>query len=164
MDYTIRPVEESDWEQITAIFNHFVVESQAAYPEEPVEIEFFRSKHLQAPDYPFMVASAHGETVGFAYLAPFQPVPTMRRSATLTYFIRPDHTGNRLGESFLDLLMDAGKRLGVTNFLAHISSANDGSIRFHRKHGFTECGCFREVGVKGGLTFDMVWMQRIEEA
>jgi phosphinothricin acetyltransferase len=163
MDYTIRPVEEDDWEQITSIFNHFVVNSHAAYPEEPVEISFFRTKYLQAPDYPFMVASAEGEVVGFAYLAPFQPVPTMRRSAMLTYFICPDHTGKRLGERFLDLLVDAGKRLGVTTYLAHISSANDGSIRFHSKHGFTECGRFREVGVKGGRTFDMVWMQRIEE-
>jgi phosphinothricin acetyltransferase len=163
MDYAIRPIEENDWEQITSIFNHFVINSHAAYPEEPVESSFFRSKYLQAPDYPFVVASAEREVVGFAYLAPFQPVPTMRRSAMLTYFIRPDHTGKRLGERFLDLLVDEGKRLGVTNYLAHISSANDGSIRFHRKHGFTECGRFREVGVKGGRTFDMVWMQRIEE-
>ena len=163
MEYTIRPVEEYDWDPITSIFNHFVVNSNAAYPEEPVGIDFFRNKHLQAPDYPFMVATADGKAVGFAYLAPFQPVPTMRRSAMLTYFIHPEHTGQKIGGRFLRLLMDQGRHLGVTTFLAHISSANEGSIRFHQKHGFAECGRFREVGVKGGQSFDMVWMQRVEK-
>ena len=164
MDYTIRPVEETDWQTITEIFNHFVENSHAAYPEEPVDDGFFRAKHLKAPDYPFTVAALEDEVVGFAYLAPFQPAPTMRRSAMLTYFIHPDHTGRRLGGRFLDFLMEEGRRLGVTNFLAHISSANHGSIRFHEKHGFTECGRFLEIGVKGGRNFDMVWMQRIENA
>ncbi len=140
--YKIRPVEETDWQPITDIFNHFVENSHAAYPEEPVDNGFFQAKHLKAPDYPFTVAALGDEVVGFAYLAPFQPVPTMRRSAMLTYFIHPDHTGRKLGGRFLDFLMEEGKRLGVTNFLAHISSANHGSIRFHEKHGFAECGRF----------------------
>ncbi|MDX2435876.1 MAG: GNAT family N-acetyltransferase [Acidobacteriota bacterium] len=56
-----------------------------------------------------------------------------------------------------------GRRLGITNFLAHISSGNEGSIRFHARHGFTECGRFLKVGEKAGRTFDMVWTQRIED-
>jgi phosphinothricin acetyltransferase len=49
--------------------------------------------------------------------------------------------------------------MGVDTFLAHISSLNEGSIRFHLRHGFTECGRFRCVGRKRGHDFDMVWMQ-----
>ena len=52
--------------------------------------------------------------------------------------------------------------MGVDNFMAHISSLNEGSIRFHLRHGFTECGRFRRVGTKNGRDFDMVWMQRLE--
>ena len=163
MEYTIRSVSETDWSQITSIFNHFVEHSFAAYPEEPVEIDFFRKKHRDAPTYPFVIAAADDQVVGFAYLVPFNPVSTMRRSALLTYFIHPDHTGKRLGQRFLQLLLDDGKKLGISNFLAHISSCNEGSIRFHEREGFTECGRFLEIGVKGGRTFDMVWMQRIEE-
>jgi len=49
--------------------------------------------------------------------------------------------------------------MGIDTFLAHISSLNEGSIRFHLRHGFTECGRFRCVGTKRGQDFDMVWMQ-----
>ncbi len=162
MDATIRSVDQRDWGAVTAIFNHFVANSFAAYPEEPVADDFFQKKHEAVADYPFLVAEAGGAIVGFAYLSPFHPVATMKTSALLTYFIHPDHTGKGLGGLFLGRLMEAGRRLGVTNFLAHISSANEGSIRFHARHGFAECGRFLNIGTKAGQTFDMVWMQRIE--
>ena len=161
MNSRIRLVADTDWEAITAIFNHFVAGSFAAYPEEPVDHTFFRGRHGAHPTYPFLVAEADGAVVGFAYLSPFHPVSTMRQTASLTYFIHPDYTGHGLGSSFLERLVEAGRGLGVTTFLAHISSENPGSIRFHLKHGFTECGRFRNVGVKKGRPFDMVWMQKV---
>lgn len=162
METTIRAVEERDWPAVTAVFNHFVTETFAAYPDEPVAGDFFKTRHLDSPGFPFLVAESGGEVVGFAYLSQFHPVPTMKRSATLTYFIHPDCTGAGLGSRFLDLLIEEGRHLGITTFLAHISSANEGSIRFHLRHGFSECGRFLKVGEKAGREFDMVWMQRIE--
>jgi phosphinothricin acetyltransferase len=50
---------------------------------------------------------------------------------------------------------------GITTILAGISSLNPGSIEFHRKKGFTECGRFRKVGRKKGHDFDTVWMQKM---
>lgn len=163
MDPTIRAVEERDWQAVTAVFNHFVTDSFAAYPEQPVSGDFFKKRHLDSPDFPFLVAELNGEVIGFAYLSAFHPVPTMKRSATLTYFIHPDHTGAGLGSTLLDLLLAAGRHLGIRTYLAHISSANEGSIRFHTRHGFTECGRFLKIGEKAGRSFDMVWMQRIED-
>jgi phosphinothricin acetyltransferase len=48
----------------------------------------------------------------------------------------------------------------VETILASISSRNEGSLRFHRKHGFRECGCFEGVGRKFDQDFDVVWMQK----
>ncbi len=162
MNATIRAVEERDWPAIAEVFNHFVINGLAAYPEEPVSGKVFEKRHLESPDLPFVIGEIGGAVVGFAYLSPFHHASTMKRSATLTYFIQPESTGAGLGGRFLDLLIERGKGLGITNFLAHISSANEGSIRFHARHGFTECGRFLKVGEKAGRTFDMVWMQRIE--
>lgn len=162
MNTSIRAVEERDWPAVTAVFNHFVANSLAAYPEDPVSDDFFKKRHSKNPDFPFLVADIDGTVVGFAYLTPFHPAPTMKKSATLTYFIRPDRTGGGIGSRFLESLLESGRRHGITNFLAHISSANENSIRFHARHGFTECGRFLKIGDKMGRTFDMVWMQRIE--
>jgi phosphinothricin acetyltransferase len=160
--YSIRPVQDDDWPIVAAIFNHFVVNSPAAYPDRPVAADFFRDRHQVLPDYPFVVVEAEGLVVGFAYLSPVHPVPTMRRSAQVTYFILPNHTGKGLGTRLLDLLLEAGRALGIDNFMAHVSSLNQGSIRFHLRHGFTECGRFRRVGTKHDRDFDMIWFQRIE--
>lgn len=162
MEYTIRPVIDDDWPAVASVFNYFVDHSPAAYPEERVGVEFFRNKHCAAPSYPFVVLEVNDLVVGFAYLSPFHPVATMRRSAAVTYFILPEYTGMGIGSRFLELLLDEGRKMDVDNFLAHISSLNDGSIRFHERHGFTECGRFRRVGTKSGRDFDMVWMQRVE--
>jgi L-amino acid N-acyltransferase YncA len=160
MNRQIRAVEDRDWEVITAIFNHYVAESYAAYPDQPVDEDFFRDRQTAHSEYPFVVAEELEGVVGFAYLSPFHPVPTMRHTASLTYFIHPEHTGRGLGKIFLEHLLEAGKKIGITNFMAHISSGNEGSIRFHLRNGFTECGRFANVGFKKGRRFDMVWMQR----
>ncbi len=162
MSYTIRPVREGDWSAATRVFNHYVRESPAAYLEEPVRDDFLRAWQRAAPAFPFLVVEVGGEVVGFGFMAPFHRSPTMSRSATLTYFLLPEHTGGGIGTQLLRRLMDEGRRLGVWNFLANISSGNEGSLRFHQRHGFVECGRFRRVGSKHGREFDMVWVQRIE--
>ena len=161
MEPSIRPVSEADWGAVTAIFNHFVAHSFAAYPEAPVDERFFRLRAVR-PGYPFLVAELDGRVVGFGWLAPFHPAATLRRSATLTYFLDPGHTGRGLGSALLEQLLEAGRELGVRSFLAHVSSRNPGSLRFHRKHGFAECGRFVDAGVKHGEHFDIVWFQRLE--
>ena len=160
MNALIRPVLESDWEPIAAIFNHFVTESFAAYPDTPVDLTFLRDRHAAHPMFPFVVAEITGWVAGFAYLSPFHPAPTMRQTANLTYFLDPEFTGRGIGAMFLEHLLEAGKTLGITNFMAHVSSLNPGSIRFHLAHGFTKCGSFINVGVKNGRAFDMVWLQK----
>lgn len=160
MNALIRPVAESDWQPIAAIFNFYVTESFAAYPDQPVDELFFRDRHRANPSYPFIVAESEGRVVGFAYLSPFHPASTMRHTASLTYFLHPEHTGRGHGTVLLESLLDSGGKIGITNFMAHISSKNPGSIRFHFHHGFTECGRFMNVGMKSGQVYDMVWMQK----
>ena len=163
MDYRIRPVAEADFQALTEVYNHHVRHSLAAYPDEVVGPEFFSSKWDRNPEHPFLVVEVGGAVRGFAYLSPFHFASTMSGTAALTYFLHPDITGGGIGSRLLERLLAAGERLGVRNFLANVCSHNEGSLRFHRRHGFVECGRFRSVGVKFGRPFDMVWMQRIPE-
>ncbi len=156
----LRPVAAGDWEAVTRIFNHYVEHTFAAYPDRPVGESFFRDRHAGNREYPFLVAELASDVVGFAYLAPFHGADTMRRSATVTYFLDPDHTGMGIGSRLLDRLLAEGRRIGIANFMAHVSSLNEASLRFHLRHGFSECGRFVGVGEKHGRPFDMVWLQR----
>jgi len=106
------------------------------------------------------IQDQNGEVVGFGMLRPHNPMPTFSRTAEVTYFIHPEHTGKGLGMMSLGYLEKGAVAQGITNILANISSLNPMSIRFHQKNGFIECGRFKKVGKKKGQDFDTVWMQK----
>lgn len=145
--------------EVMGIFNHYVMHSLAAYPEQPLPVEAIRK--MAFPGYPILVALTPEKRVaGFGMLRPWHPMPTFRQTAEISYFIAPEHTGRGLGKMFFERLRERAEGMGITQLLASISSANDASLAFHRKQGFVECGRFREVGLKHGQRFDVVWMQK----
>ena len=161
MDYRLEPVSVEDGDQIIDIFNYYVANSFAAYPENKVPNEFFQSFLNLTQGYPFLVAKdMSGKVVGFGSLRPYSPFPTFSRVAEITNFISPEHTGIGIGQQILDSLLDQAKKMGIVTFLASISSLNQASLAFHKKNGFVECGCFVGIGQKMGKVFDVVWMQR----
>ena len=84
MDYRLEPVSVEDGDQIIDIFNYYVENSFAAYPESKVPDEFFGSFLNLTQGYPFLVAKdMGGKVVGFGSLRPyslFQPFLGPRRS------------------------------------------------------------------------------------
>lgn len=161
MDSRLEPVSVEDGNQIIDIFNHYVENSFAAYPERKVPYEFFELFLNMAQGYPFLVAKdGEGTVLGFGLLRPHSPMPAFSRTAEITYFLAPEHTGKGVGGKILDRLLAVAVEKGITTILASISSLNEPSLAFHKKHGFVECGRFVGIGRKNGREFDVVWMQR----
>lgn len=158
MNAIIRIFRETDRIPIRDIFNRFVRESYAAYPEAEVEPDFL--DHLLDSVAVFRVLEIDGVVEGFGFVRSFMPLPNFGHTGVLTYFILPEFTRKGLGTNLLDALIEAGRREGIINYLANISSRNEQSLAFHRKHGFQEVGRLLDVGVKFGEPFDIVWMQK----
>jgi len=161
MRYTLEPLAEAHRKAVIDIFNHYVAHSFAAYPEATVGYEVFDRFLEMSKGYPAVAAKTEaGEVAGFAFLRPYHHADTFQRTAEITYFILREHTGKGLGGAILDRFIEQARKMGVDNFLASISSRNQESLEFHRRHGFRECGNFQEVGRKFGQSFDVVWLQR----
>jgi len=161
MTYTIRPAEDKDRNAVNSIFQHFVNTSMAAYPETMYENGAYDRLRQAGKSHPFLVAEAEtGEVVAFAQARPYHGADTIKRTAEITYFILPEHHGHGLGERLLNKLIEMLRPLGVDNLLGSISSHNEQSLKFHKKHGFVEVGWFRNVGRKWGKDFDIIWVQR----
>ena len=160
VEYAIRDVTDADAQQVVDIFNHFVLNSFAAYPNREVGLEFFHKLRRMAEGYPFLVVEVGRGLVGFALLRPYHSSETFKSTGVLTYFIMPEYTGLGLGSELLKVLVQAARARGIEHLLATISSRNEQSLRFHRKHGFVECGRLRNIGTKFGERFDVVWVQR----
>lgn len=159
-NFVFREVRNSDAEAITEIFNHFVENSFAAYPEEKMGLELYERLKNMASGYPFYIVEINNKVIGFGLLRSFYHSNAFKRAAEITYFILPEFTGKGLGKQFLDILEKEGKKLGVDTILANISSKNEQSINFHLKYGFKECGRFVKVGKKFDKDFDVIYMQR----
>ena len=156
------PISNEDREPIMDIFNYYVENSFAAYPETTLPYDAFDMFLKMSQGYATAaVKDDNGELIGFGLLRVHNPMPTFSKTAEITYFIRPEHTGKGVGTKLLTHLEKEGKKKGITNILANISSLNPRSINFHKKNGFIQCGRFKSVGMKNGQVFDTVWMQKM---
>jgi len=159
--YEIRRVRDDDRIAVVGIFNYFVENSFAAYPDKKVGPEIFDLLKNMSRGGAFYVAETPGkEVVGFALLRHHQIAEAFKRAGEITYFILPEHGRRGLGARFMDIIAEDARAAGVETLLANISSLNEASLNFHFKHGFKKCGLFERIGQKFGKDFDVIWMQK----
>ncbi len=164
MKIAAKPFNDEYAPQVMGIFNHYIENSFAAFPEQPLPVEAFAMMKHMSKDMPAHVLVDEddgGKCVGFGFLKAYNPMPAFRKTAAITYFIDRNCTGKGLGRNLLSILEGEARKKGITAILAEISSENPGSLRFHGANGFRECGRFTGIGVKKGKTFDVIWMQKI---
>lgn len=164
MNCVFMPLSESHRRPVVDIFNFFVENGFAAYPEDKVPDAFFDLLLKAAAGYPAVVIidqDASDQVAGFALMRPYHPVKTFERCAAVSYFLLPPYTHRGLGQKIIAYFMDEARQRGIDTLLADISSLNEASIRFHEKMGFEHCGRFRRIGRKRGRDFDVVWMQKL---
>jgi len=162
MNIKLKPITKEYQKEIIDIFNYYVENSFAAYLENELPYEFFEKFLQMCAGYPAVVAQDENKNVlGFGMLRAYNPFPTFSQTAEITYFIKPELTGQGIGKNILDYLVQEGKKKGLTSILASISSRNNRSINFHRKNGFIECGRFKNICKKKNKTFDVVYMQKM---
>ncbi|MBP2133553.1 phosphinothricin acetyltransferase [Methanomicrobium sp. W14] len=152
---------EDDRNGIIDIFNWYIENSFAAYPENKVSYEFFDNFLEISQKYPSVsVKDEKGNILGFGMLRPHSPVRSFSHTAKITYFIKPGYTGRGIGKEMLNSLQSEGKDFGIKVVIAGISSKNTGSIHFHEKNGFLKCGIFPGVMKKNVEYIDEVWMYK----
>lgn len=161
MDYRIEPLVEADRFPVLDIFNYYVDNSFAAFPDQQAPPAFFDSILELALGYPALAArTGAGEVAGFAFLRAFLPFSTLRRTAQSSIFLAPGHAGKGLGTRLLAALVQGAVERDVDSLVAAVSSLNGASLNFHAKHGYVERGRIVCAGRKFGKDFDLVWMQR----
>lgn len=161
MDVTLVPFEEKHRNPVIDIFNHYVTEGFAAYPENPLPYEAFDLFRKMTAGYPAYVAETRdGVVAGFGFLHPHNPMPTFAHVAEISYFLAPEACRCGIGSKILGHLLEEAPKKGISTVLASISAPNEPSIAFHVRHGFVECGRFRGVLKKKGSAVDVVWMQK----
>ena len=115
---------------IMDIFNYYVENSYAAYPELKLSYEFYKKFLEMTKGYPaFIIKNKDNEkVVGFCFLRAYNPFPVFRETAEITYFLEKNEIGKGIGKKALNKLEEEAKKIGINKLLANISSENITSI------------------------------------
>jgi phosphinothricin acetyltransferase len=160
MKFVFEPMSLEHSREIMDIYNYYVENSYAAYPDRALPYEFYPKFLDMTKGYPAYTILEEGRVVGFCFLHAYNPFPSFKECAEITYFIDKDFTGKGIGKAALERLEAEAAQKGIKRILANISSLNNQSLSFHLKNGFRECGRLEKIITKQGKQFDVVWMQK----
>jgi len=159
----IRPSQDQDIDQISAIYAHHVLHGTGTFEiEAPSVVDMAqRRADVLGKQLPYLVAVNGAEVIGFAYCNWFKPRPAFRYSAEDSIYLAPGAAGQGLGRALLTELCSQAARVGVRKLIAVIGdSANHGSIEVHRRVGFKPAGILTSCGWKFDRWLDVVLMDK----
>lgn len=158
----IRPIATNDASAIAAIYAHHVLTGTASFELEPPTVGFWTDKiaAITARGWPFVVAEAGGDVVGYAYATQFRDRPAYARTCENSIYVRADSHGCGIGSALMTALCEAALASGFQEMIAVIGGGEPASVALHAKAGFRHAGRMERVGEKFGKLLDTVYMQR----
>ncbi len=160
---TIRDAEPADLPTLTAIYNHYVVASNATFDITPFTVDGRKAwfdTYSPGGRHRLLAADRDGEVLGYITSSPLRPKPAYDTSVETTVYCRPDAVGEGLGSQLYEALFAALADQDLHRAYAGIALPNDASVALHQRLGFTVLGTYREVGRKFDRYWDVRWFER----
>lgn len=161
---TIRDAVPADVPAITALQNALIptttVEWTDALHTDDERLAWL-SDH-ESRGFPVLVAEVAGAVVGCAAYGDFSDSitrPGYRFVVEHTIHVRDDHWGGGIGRQLMHALIERARAAGIHVMVGAVDGANEASIRFHERLGFTEVARMPQVGAKHGRWLDLVLLQ-----
>ncbi|MBV8046237.1 MAG: N-acetyltransferase [Paludibacterium sp.] len=159
----IRPAALVDLPAILDIYNEVISHSTAVYCDDPVTLAerqaWFAAR--QEKGFPVLVACETDKVIGYASFGDFRSFPGYRYTVEHSVHLAPPARGKGVGAQLVNALLPLARDMGKHVMVGAVDAANEGSIRFHQRLGFSEVARMPEVGFKFGRWLDLVMLQRV---
>ena len=153
----IRPVELSDSNAITEIYNHYILNSVASFETEALSIEMMRNRISEiSVNFPYFVCEIDGDIAGYCYAHPWKERAAYRFTLETTVYISPQHLHEGIGRILMEELINSCTERGFHALIACITGNNEASIALHERLGFKKVSYFEKVGYKHNQILDVV--------
>ncbi len=165
----IRIANPRNADKLLAIYAPYVEKTAITFEYEVPSVEEFAKRIEQTlMRYPYLVAEADQEILGYAYAGMFHVRPAYDWSVETSVYVDMNYRGREIGRKLYDSLEKELLRQGITNMNACIAYPEksdeyltDDSVRFHEKMGFQMVGQFHQCAYKFGRWYHMVWMEKL---
>lgn len=157
----LRSAEVGDAAAIAAIYAAHVESGSASFDTVPRTVAETEQKisDITAKGWPFLVAVAGEQVVGYAYASQFRDRPAYGFACEDSIYVRSDQVGQGIGSQLLGALLAHATAFGFRQMIAVIGGGEPASVALHGKMGFEHVGRMRSVGRKFGRWLDTVYMQ-----
>jgi phosphinothricin acetyltransferase len=159
----IRPAEHQDLTRITAIYNHYVVNTPVTFDVEPYTVERRQPWFAQfssAGRHRLLVAEGDGGVMGYAGTMRWRPKTAYDTTVETTIYCAPEAIGHGIGKRLYAALIECLQQQDVHRLVAGYTLPNEATAALHSKFGFKPVGVFTEVGRKFGKYWDVCWTER----
>jgi phosphinothricin acetyltransferase len=149
---------------ILAILNEAILNSTALYdykPRTPQMMDEWLAEKAKGR-YPMIgMEDEAGVLLGFATYGPFRARPAYKYSIEHSVYVEKGFRGRGVGVALMRELIERAKGQGYHMMIGGIDAENDGSIRFHKRLGFSHCASIKEAGFKCGRWLDLEFYQLV---
>jgi L-amino acid N-acyltransferase YncA len=161
----LRAAAANDAAALAAIYGPYVTDSIVSFETEPPDAAEMRRRIESGGGlYPWLLAEAEGEAIGYAYASPFRPRAAYRFTVETTVYCRPGNGGRGLGTRLYGRLLAIVRDQGFAQAIGAITLPNLASVGLHEKLGFRHIGTYERVGYKLGEWHDVgLWQCPLAE-
>lgn len=168
-DMKIRTAGVSDAQALLEIYEPYVRNTAITFEYDVPELADFRKRiENTLKKYPYIVAEADGEILGYAYTGAFKERAAYDWSAEVSIYVKKDKRGLGIGGKLYAALEEISRVQHILNLNACIAYADtedeylmNDSVTFHSHMGYKMVGKFHQCGYKFGRWYDMVWMEKM---
>ncbi len=151
----------SDVERIAALANRAAETGTANFATEPEPVaDWVADWERHAGRYPWLVARADDDVLGFAKASPHRPRGAYRWSVEMSVYVDERRHARGVGTALYGALIPLLEAQGYVTLLAGITAGHAASERLHARAGFVRCGTYHRVGWKGGRWLDVGYWER----
>lgn len=165
----LRSATPDDAEQLLLIYAPYVTQTAITFEYDVPSVDEFRSRiEHTLQKYPYLVAEADGQILGYAYAGVFKGRAAYDHCVETSIYVRLDQHRQGIGKALYDELERLLREQGILNVNACISWIDEPnqylthqSPDFHAHMGYERVAHFHLCGYKFGQWFDMIWMEKM---
>ena len=162
-DVLIRPATAGDLPALTAIYNHYIVNTPITFDLQPFSVDDRRDWFLNHSGgrYRLLLAEdGRGQVIGYASSSQFRIKAAYDPTVESSIYCRADIVGRGVGTSLYGSLFETLKGEDINRIVAGVTLPNPASLALHERCGFRRVGTFSSVGRKFDRYWDVAWFER----
>jgi L-amino acid N-acyltransferase YncA len=159
-EFVIDAMQDSDWEDVRAIYREGIATGDATFEEEPPTWDEWNSTHLKSCR---LVARADERVIAWAALSPVSNRECYRGVAEVALYVAAEHRGAGVGRALGKILIEAAEEGGVWTLQAMVFPENKASLALLEEGEFRAVGVRRRIGKHKGRWRDVVLLEKRSE-